>query len=392
MFWLVAACMTLIATIAIVRPLLRTSVAPAVPRPRHDAEVYRAQLLELEGDLARGAIGPDEAATARAEIARRLLKAESALAIDQSASRSAQGRLAIIAGLAVALFLPAATFLFYDRAGSPEIGDLPLASREQERAPDDISTMIAAIERRLVEKPDDGTGWSIVAPVYLRMGEADKAVVAFRNAIRLTKPNAEKLVGLGEALVQQAGGQVTEEAKAQFDAALALDRDAPAARFYLALQLSQTERYAEAREAWGALIAASPADAPWLTLARAGLDDASAKLGMNAPAAPSEPLAQAPGPSGADIEAAGQMSETDRRGMVEGMVAQLAGRLEAAPQDKEGWKRLMRSYTVLGQTGEATAAGEKALGVFSPESTEGKDILAFARSLGLDLSGDSATR
>jgi cytochrome c-type biogenesis protein CcmH len=394
LFWLVAACMTLIATLAIIRPLLRTGVAPAAPRPRHDAEVYRAQLSELEGDLARGTIRPEEAATARAEIARRLLKAEGALAAEAEPTPAgmAQGRLAVIAGLVVALLLPAATFLFYDRAGSPELGDQPLASREPERAPGDIATMIAAIERRLAETPEDGTGWSIVAPVYLRMGQPDKAVTAFRNALRLAPPSAEKLAGLGEALVQQAGGQVTEEARAQFEAALALDGQFPAARFYLALQLSQTGRYAEARKAWGALIAASPADAPWLTLAQAGLDDANAKLGGNAPAAPSAPLAQALGPTGADIEAAGQMSEADRRGMVEGMVAQLAGRLQSAPRDKDGWKRLMRSYTVLGQTGEAAAAGERALGVFSPNSDDGKDILAFARSLGLNLSGDSATR
>ncbi|WP_427025911.1 c-type cytochrome biogenesis protein CcmI [Aureimonas ureilytica] len=388
MFWLVAALMTLVATIATVRPLLRGKPASVEPRSRHDAEVYRAQLAELEADRARGAIGEPDAATARAEIARRLLKAESA---SQAATSSGQGRAAIVAGLFVALLLPAATFLFYDRAGSPELGDLPLASRESEPAPTgEIGNMLAAVERRLAEKPDDGTGWSVVAPVYLRMGEPDKAVAAYRNALRLTPPTADMRVGLGEALVQQAHGQITDEAREAFRSALALDANSYAARFYLALDLSQAGRYAEARDAWSALVASSPADAPWLGLARSALADAQAQLGAPVPAIASA-APEAPGPSAADMAAAETLSADDRRAMIEGMVSQLAGKLQAAPEDAEGWRRLMRSYVVLGRRDEAAAAGRQALGTFSPETAEGKNILAFAQSLGLSLGGDAAT-
>lgn len=380
--------MTLVATIATVRPLLRGKPASVEPRSRHDAEVYRAQLAELEADRARGAIGEPDAATARAEIARRLLKAESA---SQAATSSGQGRAAIVAGLFVALLLPAATFLFYDRAGSPELGDLPLASRESEPAPTgEIGNMLAAVERRLAEKPDDGTGWSVVAPVYLRMGEPDKAVAAYRNALRLTPPTADMRVGLGEALVQQAHGQITDEAREAFRSALALDANSYAARFYLALDLSQAGRYAEARDAWSALVASSPADAPWLGLARSALADAQAQLGAPVPAIASA-APEAPGPSAADMAAAETLSADDRRAMIEGMVSQLAGKLQAAPEDAEGWRRLMRSYVVLGRRDEAAAAGRQALGTFSPETAEGKNILAFAQSLGLSLGGDAAT-
>lgn len=377
--------MTLVATIATVRPLLRGKPASVAPRARHDAEVYRAQLAELEADRARGTIGAQDAATAHAEIARRLLKADEGARTTGTSKND--GRTAVIAGLFVALILPAATFLFYDRAGSPEIGDMPLASREGETAPSDITTMVAAIERRLAQTPDDAKGWSVVAPVYLRLGEPDKAVAAFRNVLRLAPPTAETQAGLGEALVQQANGRVTDEARQAFDAALKLDPASSAARFYLALGLSQTERFAEARDAWSALVASSPRDAPWLGLAEAALADARLKLGETAPTAPT-----APGPSAADVAAADQLGEADRRAMIEGMVSQLSARLEASPADAEGWKRLMRSYVVLDQGDKALAAGQAALGTFPPETTEGKDILAFARSLGLALSGDAATR
>jgi cytochrome c-type biogenesis protein CcmH len=47
--------------------------------------------------------------------------------------------------------------------------------------------------------------------------------------------------------------------------------------------------------------------------------------------------------------------------MIQGMVAQLAKRLETNPNDLEGWARLARSYKVLGQIDNAANAYAKAL-------------------------------
>jgi len=68
--------------------------------------------------------------------------------------------------------------------------------------------------------------------------------------------------------------------------------------------------------------------------------------------------------------------------MIEGMVSQLAARLQTAPNDVEGWKRLMRSYTVLGDVDAARAAKARAEAAFPPGSRERQEIEAFARSLG----------
>ena len=68
----------------------------------------------------------------------------------------------------------------------------------------------------------------------------------------------------------------------------------------------------------------------------------------------------APGPSAADVKAAGQMTPAERREMIEGMVARLAARLETKPNDLEGWIRLGRSYNVLGQRVKARDAMARA--------------------------------
>lgn len=391
LFWIVAATMTLIATIATVWPLLKTKPITVPVRARHDAQVYRAQLAELEADRERGTIGAEEARVARAEIARRLIRAEAASGSADGKGGLSGGRLSVLAAVLVALAVPPGVFLVYGWEGSPEMGDMPLASREASPAPTDMSAMIAAVERRLAAEPDDATGWSLIAPIYMGLGQPEKAVGAYRNVLRLQAPTAQALAGLGEALVQVAGGEITPEANERFAAALALDPSLPSARFYTALNLSQTGRYAEARGAWTALIAVSPGDAPWLELARSALADADAKLGGGG-AEPANAAAPPRGPSAQDVAAAEALPEADRRAMVEGMVSGLAERLREQPGDAEGWKRLMRSYTVLGQPSEAEDAGRRALGVFLPDTAEGRDLLTFARSLGLNLSGDVAPR
>ena len=50
------------------------------------------------------------------------------------------------------------------------------------------------------------------------------------------------------------------------------------------------------------------------------------------------------------------MSDEDRNEMVETMVASLADRLVENPDNRAGWRQLIRSYMVLGRIDEARAA------------------------------------
>ena len=74
LFWVIAALLTLGASLAVLLPLAGRTAARTADGA-HDLEVYRDQLAELDRDAARGLIQPAEAEQARAEIARRILKA-----------------------------------------------------------------------------------------------------------------------------------------------------------------------------------------------------------------------------------------------------------------------------------------------------------------------------
>ncbi len=77
------------------------------------------------------------------------------------------------------------------------------------------------------------------------------------------------------------------------------------------------------------------------------------------------------------------MDAGDRNAMIRSMVASLDKRLRETPGDAEGWKRLTRSYLVLGETENAQDAlkrGREALGQGSEAS---RDLAEFAVSIGL---------
>lgn len=408
LFWIIVVLLTVIVTLSSVWPILRRRDASTPLRAEYDVEVYSAQMGELKADLARGTISADEAGIARAEIGRRLLKATAEAETTAGAPKRTRVKVRrwLAAGL-VGAAMPVAAVVFYFETGSPEMPDLPLQARlSVDPARADLPTLVAQAEARLRSNPNDGAGWDLLGPIYLRSGRADEAVTAIQNAIRILGDSPEREAGLGEALTQVASGEVTDLAKASFERALALNADYLPAKFFLALDLSQENRFQEAGPAWQKLIAASPPGSPWLQLAEMALADAQQKIAAangapagNAQGAPA--VAEAPevagapevassaprGPSGSDIAAASGMSEDDRKAMIEGMVSQLAERLKTAPNDVEGWKRLMQSYSVLGDGERVRGAYAEASAAFAQGTPERTAIDGVAAQLGVAPAG-----
>ncbi|KAA0971056.1 c-type cytochrome biogenesis protein CcmI [Aureimonas fodinaquatilis] len=375
LFWIIAAALTAIVTLAAVWPLLRSHAALAEGRAAHDVMVYEAQLKELEADLGRGVIRGEEASVARAEIARRLLKASREASAEGGLKTSA--RMAWIAGL-ILLAVPVAGVTTYYWLGAPLVEDMPLAIRDNDAADAEFAALVAAAEARLVQNPDEGAGWDALAPIYLRTGQSEKAVQAFSRAIDLLGATPRRLTGYGEALIQQAGGRVSEQAGSAFAQALELDPQALLPRFFLALALSQQDRLAEAVPAWQSLIDDSPENSPWLPTARAALEEARSRTGMVAV------------PEADGLAAIAALPENERQQAIGDMVAGLAARLEQSPDDAQGWLRLIRSYTIMERKDDAARALRTALATFSPGSPEEQAIAALARDLNLEPADEVA--
>jgi cytochrome c-type biogenesis protein CcmH len=263
----------------------------------------------------------------------------------------------------------------YLALGSPQLPGEPLAARL--RAPNQnrsIENMIAQVEDHIQKNPDDGRGWEVLAPVYMRLGRYDDAVRAWRNTIRLSGSNASREADLGEAQVAAANGVVTADAKAAFDRALKLDGNNVMARFYLGMAADQDGRRADAEKIWRALLASAPPGAPWIEVVRRAIE-------RNA--TPGAAVAAPPGPSAQDMAAAGQMKEEDRNQMIRGMVARLADKLKQDGSDIDGWERLLRAYMVLGERDKAHDAAADARKALSQDPDKLRRLDEVIKGLGV---------
>lgn len=336
--WVLFALMTAAAIAAVLWPLARPSVA----RGGSDVAVYRDQLDEVDRDRAAGLIGAAEAEAAKVEVSRRLLAAADAADAEKSAAGATslwRQRGTAIAGLAL---LPVGAVALYLTLGSPDMPGMPLAARQAAQTDTDrsIEALIAKVEAHVNANPNDGRAWEVLAPVYMRIGRYDNAVVAWANAIRLNGSSAQREADYGEALVAAANGVVTDDAKAAFVRALALDKEDVMARFYMGMAADQDGRRAEAEAIWRDLIAKAPPGAAYLELIRHTLERKSP-----ATASAESPATGNPEPGQHDVNA---------------MVERLANRLKQNGSDAEGWAQLVRSYRALGQDDKAQAAAADA--------------------------------
>lgn len=374
--------MVVVAVAILLIPLvLRRSDTPA---SELSLAVFKDQLTELERDEARGMVPKADAAAARREIQRRILRAASRRAEPRMVT-TPHGRLAAVVAV---LALPVLTVLVYADLGSPGAPDEPFASRDVPAADPgrpNIQAMVAGLEQRLQKDPGDLDGWLMLGRSRMVLGETDAAIVALRHAVSLAPTSPEALAGLGEALVDKAGGIVTPDAEALFTKAQAVASADPRAGYYLGLARAQAGESRQAVLIWQKLLASSPADAPWRPRVVEALRQSASAAGIDAQAILAAAPGKAPaasgaasgaGPSKADIARFQAMTPEQRRDAIEGMVQRLEQRLQADGGDAEGWRRLGRAKLVLGDQPGAQKAYAQALGLAPNDPATIKDYAA----------------
>jgi cytochrome c-type biogenesis protein CcmH len=392
MLWLILALMTIVALGAVIWPLLR---ARGMAAAGSDLAVYRDQLEEIERDRGDHRIGPDEAEAARVEVSRRLLAAaNTANAAPDRAGTSGRRRFAAVAVTGVVI--PLIAVALYGVLGSPELPGQPLAARapkgEEALEPSPIGQLLARVEAHLAENPNDGRGWEVVAPVYMKLERYDDAAKARRQAIALLGESPARDVDLGEAITAAANGVISDEAKVAFDRAIKLDAANYKAQFYIGLAAEQDGNNEEASRIWRELIAKAPADAPWLVVVHQALERVDPQAAAALAAAPDAALPNAAGPKAAapkaepgprpdDVAAAGEMTDAQRSQMILSMVDRLASRLHENGSDLDGWLRLLRAYKVLGDNAKAKEAIAEARAALANEPDKVRRLDAAIKDL-----------
>jgi cytochrome c-type biogenesis protein CcmH len=363
--------MTFAAVAAVLSPYIKSEHTSA---DASDLEVYKDQLKEIDADEKRGVISSPEASNARIEVSRRILKAHE---ISSASPAATDQRLSKIILITAALGVPIVSWGLYAKLGAPERPDLPIATRTNTPSADPtMDVLVAKAEEHLKANPNDGRGWEVLAPIYFRLARYQDAIKAYETAGRLKGPSASYEIGIGQAWSRLNGGFANDAARAAFQRALDIDPSNPEPKLLLATDLAQQGKFAQAKDAFEAMLATAPADAPWRPMLMGMIARVDAAMASN-------PSAKAPSPTQADIDQAAEMSPSDRIAMIENMVAQLDAKLVETPTDKEGWKRLLRSYLVLNKPDEAQKTLERAKIGLKDLPAALNEINALAAELGI---------
>jgi len=251
---------------------------------------------------------------------------------------------------AIALFIVAIGGGTYFLVGRPH-----LAQRSAEGLNvRDINGLVPYLIQRVRAHPEDARAWRYLGQAYMGAGDPRDAAKALAKVIALTgKGDAGLDAAYGETLIMDNGGQVPPEAEDAFNAALKADPKNGPARFYLGMAKAARNDRAGAIELWQSLLADVPATAPLHQI----LVDRLAMLSSQGPGGAPNPRA---------------------------MVDMLAARLKADPNDALGWVRLMRAYTVLGETEKAKQALADARKAFPTNKDAQTAFTTAAKSLKIE--------
>ncbi|WP_103173387.1 c-type cytochrome biogenesis protein CcmI [Paracoccus sp. SY] len=394
MFWIICAVLTGAVGFAIIAPLLRNR-GTGEPAAAFDLRVYRDQLQEVDRDLERGVIAPEDAARLRTEIGRKVLDADRRLSQDTTGKAGGRGLLAM--GVLALLFAGAVTL--YVREGQPGRDDLPIAQRianarqiyesrpsqaeAEARAPapvtpevpEDFAALIQQLREAVARNPDDPQGLALLATNEIRLGNLAAAREAQQRLVELRgdDASADELVRLSALMIEAASGLITPEAEEVLARALTREPTHPQARYLLGMLQLQNDRPDRAFPIWRSLLEEGPEDAPWIAPIRTAISDL-AWLAGQPDYVPPVPM---PGPDAEAMAAAEDMTPEERQQMIAGMVSQLESRLASQGGTPEEWARLISSLVVIGNADHAREIWTEAQARFATQP-EALDIVRQA--------------
>lgn len=371
---------TAFAMVLLALPFLKKDRAP--DRRSYDLSVYQDQLVELERDLERGVIDAEASRAAKVEIERRIL----ALAGDDGSltavSSPAKGGIGLISAVSLLVLVPVTSALLYMQLGRPNMPDVPLASRilpQQELSGQStVLANIQQIQERLEDSPEDRSLWILLARTQLEASLYSDAAGSFGKALSSGTDDPILRSERGEAMVYAADGMVTPSAMQEFEAALTKAPNEPRARYYIGMALAQEGKIDDALGSWRDLLEVSPADAPWrpqiITAIRSMLQNAGRPFEdvvANLPEGTEGQGGDAEGASSIVSQSAAiqPLPPEQQNDEIKSMVEGLAARLEAEPDNLDGWVMLGRSRMVLGEPEAAKEALQRALDM-APDNPE----------------------
>ncbi len=306
-FWLIASSMTLLILGLLLWPLLKRTVAVTGEQEK-TLSIFRQQFAELGQDRANGVLTDELYEQARRELERRLL--EETGTTETTPTRAPRQVNSRPVAIALAVIVPVVSGLLYWVLGNPLAMTQPTAaSLSAQGGPegahastDALEGLVERLKQKMVQNPNDGMGWVLLARSYVGLGRHAEAVSIYEKAVTLIPDDAQLLADYADTLGVVHGRKLEGKPEVLIQQALKIDP-----RNVKALMLAGTvaftrKNFARAAKDWEQARANLPADVdPEMTQQlTAAIDEARSQLGggqsmvsaLAEPAAPAQPAGQ----------------------------------------------------------------------------------------------------
>ncbi len=227
-----------------------------------EREVLRQSLQELDVELAQGRLEQEDYDRLKATDERRLIgvldrlevlatsTAQASSAAETAKKGNAWG--SAIAASLVVLVLSVGIYSFLQWRTINRLVDVQAEMAGQQQAPDPRE-MVARLEARLKENPDDVSGQLMAGRSYMALDRVDDAKKSYAKVLELDARNHEANYNLGVIMIEERkfdDPKVFEAALVHFDKVLVDLPNQPGVNWYKGLALWYLKRYRETEEFW----------------------------------------------------------------------------------------------------------------------------------------------
>lgn len=205
LFWLLATTMMLIALGLVITPLWRDHRRGTEPSSEAiSVSLFRQRQTELKRELEAGLLNEQAYRQALTQLEQQLLQdtaypAQHKDTEDMQAKPGKQRYTRYWPIMIVAIALPLAAVSLYMEIGN-ENGNRATAGQQP---PASVEEMVAGLEARLKNTPDDGDGWLMLGRSYSVLGQPKKAVSALSQARRILGDTPPVLLEYAQALASR---------------------------------------------------------------------------------------------------------------------------------------------------------------------------------------------
>lgn len=250
-FIIAAAIITLIVLGLLIWPLKRTRNTISYERHAQNIHYAKERIQELEAQLKNAAISATDYEALKLEIESTLAHDIDIANQEHKNQQDAPRRSNKFAISLLCLFVPMSAIGMYMVTGTPEA--LSPQTQQQPNA-EEISVLIANIEQRLEDNPNDLKGWKLISRTYQTLGRYGNAKQAYLRVLALEGESADTYASLADVTALNARGEVNAEATQYAMNALKLAPNSKQALWLIGLGAMQKGNKAEARGYWERLV------------------------------------------------------------------------------------------------------------------------------------------